>query len=388
MDVIQFVPTHPTHQHIAIDVDDWTHRLGDGGFAIAYGCSKDPGHVLKCIDEEIDEVKSFSKMRQITTHAKVMTNRLTNIVTDQGSNDFARDTCKTLLSTITTNVGYSQKKQRTYLYQLKAAGQSLETALSGPTPDWDQRMKIALNFARVMCALRRCRVIHLDCRPVNVFVDMHSPDYPVSLIDLDGCGVLANSDGRQFLDAWESKPQTMGRAEEMRPIWFPIDASWQAPLAGNFKFAEKWCVINEVWKILSWGNVPALGWLEPRHDELSEASNLVREMYAHRSAYLPGNQHNQYQLNECVVAIERQVSMVFSDAVNHTKSIHWADYDIGTQAPNEQRFFSDFAMATLLSFVNPRDDRLPSATLDNYRPEIPSAQWIQNNLARVMGVIR
>ncbi len=385
MDKIQFAPTYRTHQQVTIDVDDWTQRLGDGGFAIAYGCSKEPHHVLKCIDEEIDEVKSFSKMRQITTHAKVMTERLTHIVTDQGTTPFARNTCKTLLNTITTNVGYSQKKQRAYLYQLKAAGQSLETALSGPTtPDWDQRMKIALNFAKVMCALRRCRVIHLDCRPVNVFVDMHSPEFPVSLIDLDGCGVLADNEGHQFLDAWKSKPLTMGRAEEMRPIWFPIDAGWQAPLAGNFKFAEKWCVINEVWKILSWGNVPALGWLEPRHDELSEAFELVREMY---SAYLPGNQHDQQQLNDCVAAIERKVSRVFSDAVSHTKSIHWADYDIGTGAPNEQRFFGDFAMATIISFVNPRDGRLPSAYLDVHKPEIPSAQWIQNNLARVMGLI-
>ena len=388
MDKIQFAPTYRTHQQVTIDVDDWTQRLGDGGFAIAYGCSKEPRHVLKCIDEEIGEDKAFSKMLQIAAHAKVMTERLTYIVTDQGTNDFARDTCKTLLSTITTNVGYSQKKKRTYLYQLKAAGQSLESALNGPTPDWDQRMKIALNFVKVMYALRRCRVIHLDCRPVNVFVDMNSPEFPVSLIDLDGCGILANNVGGQPLDAWQSKPQTMGRAEEMRPIWFPIDAAWQAPLSGNFKFAEKWCVINEVWKILSWGNVPALGWLEPKHDELSDASNLVREMYAQRSAYLPGNQHNQHQLNECVIAIERQTSRVFSDAVSHTKSIRLADYDIGTGAPNEERFFSDFAMATLLSFINPRDDRLPSASLDVHKPEIPSAQWIQNNLARVMGLIR
>jgi len=387
VDTIQLTPTYRTHAQISIDVDEWNHRLGDGGFAIAWVCKKEPHHVLKCIDEEVNAIDAMPKMRQITAHAKVMTERLTQIVNDPDTFPFARDTCKTLLSTITTHVGYSQKKQRTYLYQLKASGKSLESALADPAPSWDQRMKIALNFAKVMFALRRCRVVHLDCRPVNVFVDMSSPDCTISLIDMDGCGVLSNNDGRHSSDTWQSPPLTMGHSDELRPIWFPIDPGWQTPLAGNFKFAEKWCVINEVWKILSWGDVPALGWLEPKHDALSGAAKEVREMYASGVSYLSGNQHSQDQLNECSSAIARQFNEVFNDAVNHTKSIRWMDYGIGTGSLNEERFFAEFAMATLLAFRDPRDPRLPMVSQDYPKPEIPSAQWIQNNLARVMRLI-
>lgn len=386
MDALLFKPTDQSPHDIVIDVDDWTQRLGDGGFAIAYGCAKDPRHVLKCIDEDINYIDAVSKMRKTSTHASVMSKRLTQIMTAPGATDFARETSQTLLNTITTHVGYSKKKQRIYLYQLKAAGQSLESALCGVTPPWADCTRIALSFVKVMASLGRCKVVHLDCRPVNVFVDMAAPKFPVSLIDMDGCGVLSTNDD-DWQDAWETPPTTMGTIDQMlRPIWFPIDPGWQAPLAGKFIFAEKWCVINEVWKILSWNSVHALGWLKPEHDVLYDAFNDVKKMYAARANYLPRNQPSQAELNDCSSTISRQFNDVFTDALTHTQSIRWVDYGIGTGDVHEDRFLTEFAVYTLLAFRDPRDLRLPLSYSNTSKPEIPSAQWIQNRLFRVMGV--
>src|SRR5262245_60882873 len=100
-----------------------------------------------------------------------------------------------------------------------------------------------------MVALGRCGVVHLDCSPDNVFVDTDDR-FHVTLIDLDGCGVLAGLVNGHRPDDWAIAPMTLGRPDETRPLWFPSDPEWQAPLSGSFRFAERWCVVNEVWRIL------------------------------------------------------------------------------------------------------------------------------------------
>ncbi len=386
MNKLVLAPISRSQRTTEIDLDKWTDRIGDGGFAIAFGCSEDTQHVLKCMDDEVSMFDAKSAMLRISNHARVMTDRLAHIVSDTGTIPFARAICHTLLSTITTHVGYCGATKRIYLFQAKAPGQSLESALKGDTPDWNARLRIATNFAKVMVALRRCNVVHLDCRPVNVFVDMSSDEFRVTLIDMDGCGVLRDRNSTEFQDDWQTPPYTMGRAEDMcRPVWFPWDPTWQTPWAGQFKFAERWCVINEIWKILSWGT-PALGWLEPQHDPLNEAHAKVHAMFNAGAAYLPDRR--QDYLYDCHRAIINELRDVFKSAIGHTKSIHWEEYGFGSGSPQCEEFFAEFAMATLLAFNNPRDMRLPkndkpkSGTVNQPapRPEIPSAKWIQDHL--------
>ncbi len=334
------------------------------------------------MDTDINVTEAIPAMLKITRHAKVMNDRLSEIVNADSTSSFVRSTCSALMSGVTTHVGYCSEDRRIYLLQSKASGHSLEAMLKGPSPTWSQRVGIAKSFASAMGALRRCGVIHLDCRPVNVFVDLTlteqtPPDPKVTLIDLDGCGGLKFEEFESIQDAWEIPPTTMGRPEDMiRPIWFPWDPTWQTPLAGYFKFAEKWCVINEVWKILSWG-VPALGWLEPEHDLLLEAASDVQEMYNASALYITGRQRHEHLLR-CRYAIACKIEEVFESALSHTKLIHWQEYGIGTNQDSERFFMSQFALATILSFRDPVDKRLPLS--DFGRAEIPSPYWIQNKL--------
>lgn len=386
MSKLVLAPINRDQRTIEIDLNKWIDHLGDGGFAIALGCPGEPHHVLKCMDDEVSMFDAKSAMGRISNHARVMANRLSNIVSDSGTIPFARATCQTLLSTITTHVGYRPETKRIYLFQAKAPGQSLESALNGDPPGWIGRLLIALNFAKVMVALRRCNVVHLDCRPVNVFVDLSTNDMKVTLIDMDGCGVLLDRTSGEFHDRWQTPPVTMGRAEDMcRPVWYPWDPTWQMPFSGHFKFAERWCVINEIWKILSWGN-PALSWLAPEHDALNDAHEKVQEMFKAGEAYLPGLK--QEYLDNCHRAIANEMKEVLKSAIAHTKSIRWADYGFGSGSPQCESFFSEFGLATLLSFADPRDWRLPNSDKPRpgagrqpaHRPEIPSAKWIQDHL--------
>lgn len=383
MSKLDLAPIERGDSLLQIDHAEWSQRIGDGGFGVAYGNPADARHVLKCMDAEIDMESAIPAMSRLTSHAKVMRKRLSAITRDPNTSPFVKGICELLLSTITTHVGYCADERRIYLFQRKAPGRSLEASLNDKMPSWQQRVRIAKSFASVMVALRRCNVIHLDCRPVNVFVDASVSPPRVTLIDLDGCGVLFDRESDGFKDAWETPPATMGHDEQMcRPIWFPWDPTWQTPLAGHFKFAERWCVINEVWRILSWGNAPALGWLEPEHDDLFEGADLVQEMF--RSVC-----SNSIRPQECLVRCQRAIAIELNDtfdaALEHTCSIRWGEYGVGSGDPDDEDFFSSFGMWTLRSFMNPKDQRLPQAVWPPYAPEIPCALWIQKELHRRYG---
>lgn len=385
MNILQMAPVDPrSRTFLEIDLDDWSESIGEGGFAVAFANSRSPDAVLKCMDRRVDGIEAQSAMLRLSRHAKVMTERLTEIIRDTGTPPFARSTSQTLLSTIITHVGYEANNGQIYLYQNRAPGQSLADLLAGETPPWADRVRIAKNFVSAMVALRRCRVVHLDQRPVNVFVDMASPARQVTLIDLDGCGVLPEHGPGERRDEWQIRPVTMGRAEDMaKPLWYPFDPTWQGPLSGNFKFAERWCVINETWKILSWG-MPALGWLEPVHDELLEGATKVREMFNVGAAHLPADQHAQY-LKTCQRAIAAELSHVRSDAMTHTRSIMWEEYNIGNGSPAEDAFFTQLALFALYSYADAKDLRLPESRHSARTREIPSAQWLQRALLDQFG---
>jgi hypothetical protein len=369
---------------LEIDLDDWSESIGEGGFGVAFVNRNDPGAILKCMDGVIASVDAQPTMLKLSRHAKVMTERLSQIISDTGTPGFARSACQTLLTTITTHVGYEPSQGRIYLYQRRAPGCSLASLLSRDPPDWRDRLRIAKNFSSVMVALRRCNVVHLDQRPVNVFVSSDSPAWQVTLIDLDGCGVLHDQRAGESLDEWQTPPATMGRAEDMaKPLWFPFDPTWQGPLSGNFKFAERWCVINEMWKILSWG-MPALGWIEAEHDDLLDGAQRVQEMFKAGVNHLPADRHAEH-LVTCQRAIARELSGVTQAATIHTRSLKWAEYNVGSGSPEDDTFFRNLGLATLWAFVNAKDKRLPEAIHPPHAREIPSAQWIQNALLHQYG---
>lgn len=370
-----------------LDLDHWVEEIGDGGFGVALGCAAEPTYVLKRMDGEVPARDAIPAMQRITKHARVMADRLTGIIDDQRTGWFARTQCQRLLSTVTSHVGYSTHDQRIYLFQRRAQGRSLASVLHelyDEPPDLPWRIEIAKNFASAMYALRRCNVVHLDCRPVNVFVDSASPSPVVTLIDLDGCGVLRAWNPNDNWDDWEIPPMTMGRPQEMiLPIWFPWDPAWQTPLAGQFKFAERWCVLSEVWKILSWG-MPALGWLDQdEHEPLLGGAMRVRELYtAGAPTCLPG-QHQRFAMR-CQDRVGFELKEAFQAAMEHTTSLTWADYGLGQGSTMEERFFCELGCHTMLAFCDPRDPRLPALPItpryEAARHEIPNAHWIQNTL--------
>jgi len=369
---------------LEIDLDEWSQSIGEGGFGVAFASTGDPQGVLKCMDGAITRVDAQPALLKLSQHAKVMRERLSQIISDTGTPPFARSACQTLLSTITTHVGYEASEGRIYLYQRRAPGHSLESLLRDDAPEWAQRVRIAKSFASAMVALRRCRVVHLDQRPVNVFVDTYASTLQVTLIDLDGCGVLHDQLAGDRRDEWQTKPSTMGRAEDMaKPLWYPFDPTWQGPLTGGFKFAERWCVINESWKILSWG-MTGLGWLGSEHDDLFDGAQNVREMFKVGVDHLPPERWAEH-VKDCQHAISAALRQVAKAAANHTRSIRWQDYNIGTGSPADERFFGELGLTTLWAFLDPKDRRLPQAVYAPHAQEIPSAQWIQTALLRMYG---
>src|SRR4051794_40637072 len=229
-------PVLGTGTEIALDLAQWNEGLGGGGFAEALSSIAHSDHVLKRMHEEVVFQNAIGKMNQLSGHAKVMGTRLDGILANS-SKPWVEYVCRSLRDTLTTHIGYSDQDRHIYLYQRRAGGSSLRQLLASDPPPWRYRVQMAKNFAAAMVALGRCRVVHLDSSPDNVFVET-ADRCKVTLIDLDGCGVLASNEDGNRQDIWAIAPMTLGRPDETRPIWFPCDPEWQTPLAGSFKFAE------------------------------------------------------------------------------------------------------------------------------------------------------
>ena len=369
--------------HLPFDPSEWSEAIGEGGFGSAFASARHPNFVLKQIDGCIEERYAIDEMRKLAKHARVMDERLSQIIADEATNEFARRSCETLRRTLTSHVGYDATAKHIYLLQQRAPGESLEALLREDPPTWAVRLNLAKDLASAMVSLRRCRVVHLDQRPVNVYVDLHASESRVTLIDLDGCGVLRNQENLDsfWCDAWDIPPITLGRPDDMAtPPWFPIDPTWQNPISGHFKFAERWCLVNEVWRMLSWG-MPALGWLPPSFDEMLSASELVRTMFRAGSSYLARENFGE-QLKKIQMSVASQFRDALRDAERQTRSIDWADFIDGIGQAEIQYFLTQFALFTLFAFLDPKDMRLPEVYGSPGKHEIPSAQWVQNSLFR------
>src|ERR1700730_800545 len=166
---VRMWPVLGTGSEIAIDLAQWNESLGGGGFAEALSGTMDPEHVLKRMNDEVARENAIIKMRRLSAHAKVMGTRLDNILAAPPT-QWVGQVCRSLRDTLTTHIAYSDNDKHIYLYQRKAAGSPLRALLAGEAPRWRDRVQIAKNFAAAMVALGRCRVVHLDCSPDNVFV--------------------------------------------------------------------------------------------------------------------------------------------------------------------------------------------------------------------------
>lgn len=358
---------------IAIDLTEWETSLGDGGFAEARGSASDPAHVLKRMNESVLRTDAIGKMKQLTAHAKVVGKRLDDILAN-APKPFVKRVCQSLRDTLSTHIGWDN--DHIYLYQRKATGASLRQWLSQEPPAWNDRVMIAKNLASAMVALRRCAVVHLDCSPDNVFVE-RDRWMNVTLIDLDGCGVLPpGSDDDAPEDTWALAPMTLGRPDELRPIWFPCDPEWQTPMSGNFKYAERWCVINEVWRILSWGGT-SLFWLDGSFTDLFGAYDELREMYRGRTAGASlSHQEKRDLLVECQRETRRKIQGLLARARRAPISIE--EFELGSTIPApDQQFLAEFAKLTLLAFLDPRDQHFKN---DTFKGSMPTAHWIQDQL--------
>jgi hypothetical protein len=373
-------PVSGTGSEMAIDLAQWGEGLGGGGFADALSSAANPDHVLKRMHEEVPFERAIGKMLQLSAHAKVMGTRLDGILAGSPKPWVSR-VCRSLRDTLTTHIGYSDRDSRVYLYQRKAAGSSLRQLLASDVPRWRDRVQIAKNFAAAMVALGRCRVVHLDCSPDNVFVETEDR-FRVTLIDLDGCGVLANYKDGNRRDAWEIAPMTLGRPDETRPIWFPHDPQWQAPLAGGFKFAERWCVINEVWRILSWGGT-ALFWLDETYNDLFLGCEKVADMFRERSSYLAGKgaaldiDAKKGLLTSCQHDVGKYLEGLWRSALK--VGIDPKDIGQGAVPMLDQEFLVKFARLTLEAFFNPKSSFFIQCDPE-LRGAMPEAKWIQDRL--------
>jgi hypothetical protein len=220
-----------------------------------------------------------------------------------------------------------------------------------------------------------------DCSPDNVFIQARER-FRVTLIDLDGCGVLARNDLGGRRDTWDIAPMTLGRIDETRPIWFPLNPEWQMPLSGYFKFAERWCVINEVWRVLSWGGT-ALFWLDDSFNDLFVGYEKVADMFRERSAHhtLPGATLDANTKRELLASCQRdvgsQLQRLWRRALN--VGIDPESVGLGPDPGPDQEFLVEFARLTLLAFQDPRHSLFVKND-PKLRGEMPDAEWIQDKL--------
>jgi hypothetical protein len=377
---MQMWPVLGTGSNITVDLVQWGAGLGGGGFAEAFSSAANPDHVLKRMHEEVAQTNAIGKMKQLSAHARAMGTRLDGILATPPSPWVGR-VCRSLRDTLTTHIGYSNEDKRVYLYQRRAIGASVRDLLARDVPRWRDRVQMAKNFAAAMVALGRCNVVHLDCSPDNVFVEP-GDRFNVTLIDLDGCGVLADNEAGNRRDAWAIAPMTLGRPDETRPIWFPHNPEWQTPLAGSFKFAERWCVINEVWRILSWGST-ALFWLDETYNDLFLGYQNVADMFRERSSHLSGKgavldgNAKKGLLTSCQHEVGQQVEGLWTRALNVGIDPEYVGQ--GPLPALDQEFLVEFARLTLLAFLSPRNTRFVQDDRE-LRGEMPNAKWIQDRL--------
>ena len=374
--MIRLSPVVPTASDLSIDLEQWQEDASrSGAFGTTWVSPDHSGHILKRLHDKVPRVESLRRKRECAAHARSIIIRLTEIVGSSPTR-FVTAMCERLRNSVTTHVGYDPGMESIFLYQRLAPGCSLEEVFLEEEPEWSERVRIAQAFASAMVTLRRCNVIHLDCRPVNVFVDRTEFTPKITLIDLDGCGVLADNAADAWQDSWSIRPETFG-IPDLRPIWFPFDASWQMPRAGNFKFAERWQVLGEVWRILSWSRITTLGWLSASHVELFDGFDRVRSLFDGDKG-IDTMAGRQAQWDACKEVVQSELAVRVNDAISETVEIDWEDYGLSDGTIECNTFLDSLAGASIIGMLYPKWGMGWKLLGDLL--ELPRAKWIQDQL--------
>lgn len=388
---VRFFPINDGSE-FEIDLRGWSATGDGGGFGQTLASADDPRHVIKRLHATVPAAQSFRWRKARSEHSRAMAARLTEIAADTTSY-YVRDHCLKLKASLSTHVAWNEEDEHVLLYQARAAGRPLgDMLLSVDPPNWPERLKMAKGFVGAMGAVGRTKVVHLDCDASNTFVDWDGVDPHVTLIDLDGCGI---PNERSLGDSWRTAPDTLGKltSGDWRPLWFPFDASWQTPVQGNFKAAECWCVLMEVWRILTWEQGGLFFW----YDNFSfddDPFSMVRGAFAEAVRANPsGDLYKTWAHAKAGVAswIRPEVRAASDAAFD----VDWqGQYGLGNGSPEDDEVLSAMAAATVTGLLHPRDRSLPHSirvtgpttpAVWDGPPALPGWQWTQNRLNDLWG---
>lgn len=371
-----------------LDFSAWRASGDGGGFGQTFICADDPSHILKRLHLPVPRISSLRERTSRAAHSRKMAAELARIANEPGQHPYVVEQCLRLKGSLSTHIGWSAQDERVLLYQPKAQGRDLNEILlleSDEPPTWFERLRLAKNFVGAMGALSRSRVVHLDCDPTNIFVDKDQSSWPVTLIDLDGCGIPRLFERGE--SEWQTPPDTLGKlTSDWRPVWFPFDASWQAPVRGNFLFAQSWCVLLEVWRCFTWGCGTLVFW----HDlDISNPYSLVRNLFESESR---GREPIEYYQvwTYCQQAVADQLATHIGDAYESAFRTDWGrDFGIGSGSERDNEILSHMAAVTALGLLKMRDPAMPPSKgrpMPQQMPQwdgprmLPNWQWVQNRL--------
>lgn len=249
---------------VEINVDDDV-ILGYGGFGSVFPVADRPEAVVKRVELESLPVGDTSAY---VAHIRTTRERLLSIKADElmrgAPRQFiVRSINEIVDQSLSTHWCFDQEGTKitgVWFLQRKAPGKCLIEHFSDPPPSHESRIKIARGLLTRMRTLRRADLIHMDCVADNIFVEDNT--WFVTLIDLDGCGIVRRPNARS--DEWDHSPFTLGHLEKMRiPPWYPQIGLNAGPKQGNYLFGERWVVLDTVIRILTWNKISgSLSWLD------------------------------------------------------------------------------------------------------------------------------
>ena len=253
-------------EKILVDVDE-THPINSGGFGTIFAVRDDDSVLVKRI--ELSPPAVVGDANTYVAHIHTTRRRLVDamhaklaITRSPRSREFIERSTNQMLEALSTHWAFDHDKlalTSVWFRQNVAPGKALVELFAEPAPPPEVRVLIARGLVNRMETLRHAGLVHLDCVADNIFVDRD--DLRVTLIDLDGCGIIRRDQGRD-VDEWEHPPLTLGKPQIVRsPPWYPLPGSTFGPISGNFILAERWVVIGTVIRILSWNQCNMLGWL-------------------------------------------------------------------------------------------------------------------------------
>lgn len=256
----------PDRQRFEVDLN--APPTGYGGYGSVYPLQSLTEYVVKRIP--MGTPKPFGDCTLYTTHVTTTRRRFENILAEDPS-PFVTTVIREILESLSlgwaVDVNNDFRMETLWLLLRRAPGVPLEDALRDKSPALSIRRDVARTLVSRMRTLRRSDLVHLDCVGENVFLDLTNPQTPrVTLIDLDGSGIIhrSRSNPHASTNLWEHRPFTIGHVRSVRvPPWYPQSGMRANPRSGNFLYAERWVVIDTVLRILSWGKIQALSWLNP-----------------------------------------------------------------------------------------------------------------------------